>query len=164
MEGVISQFMDYARANTGEEAAETDLSALLASIAARQGSIGRQVVSDIPALAPLWLRPKAMTRAVTNLIDNAAKYAGGEIGLRLSEADGQILIEVSDRGPGIPDGEADRLKRPFTRLEVARTNASGTGLGLAIVDRIARLHDGQLDLLSNPGGGLLVRLTLPARR
>lgn len=164
MEGVISQFMDYARANTGEEAAETDLSALLASIAARQGSIGRQVVSDIPALAPLWLRPKAMTRAVTNLIDNAAKYAGGEIGLRLSEADGQILIEVSDHGPGIPDGEADRLKRPFTRLEVARTNASGTGLGLAIVDRIARLHDGQLDLLSNPGGGLLVRLTLPARR
>ncbi len=164
MEGVISQFMDYARAESGEEAVATDLGALLASIAARQASIGRHVASDIPALAPLLLRPKAITRAVTNLIDNAAKYAGGEISLRLCEDDKEIRIDISDRGPGIPESEADRLKRPFTRLETARTNATGTGLGLAIVDRIARLHDGQLHLLSNPGGGLLVRLTLPAKR
>ncbi|MBV5276335.1 two-component sensor histidine kinase, partial [bacterium] len=57
--------------------------------------------------------------------------------------------------------ETARMNRPFTRLENARTNASGTGLGLAIVERIARLHDGQLELLPRDGGGLIARLSLP---
>ena len=164
MESVISQFMDYARAESGETPVLTDLSGLLANIASRQASIGRPLVSDIAPLDDLLLRPKAIARAVTNLLDNAAKYGAGEISLRLLAAPGEIHIEVGDCGPGIPESEIDRLKRPFTRLEAARTNATGTGLGLAIVDRIARLHDGQLDLLPNPGSGLLVRLTLPIRR
>lgn len=72
----------------------------------------------------------------------------------------EVWIEVGDCGAGIPASETERLKRPFTRLEVARSNATGTGLGLAIVDRIARLHDGRLELLPNPGGGLLARLVI----
>jgi two-component system osmolarity sensor histidine kinase EnvZ len=164
MESVISQFMDYARADSGEAPVLTDLPALLAGIAGRQASVGRQIVTDIAPVEELLLRPKAMARAVTNLIDNAAKYAGGEISLKLSASDKEIRIEVGDHGPGIPESEVDRLKRPFTRLEAARTNATGTGLGLAIVERIARLHDGCLDLSPNPGGGLLVRLSLPIRR
>lgn len=79
----------------------------------------------------------------------------------LGAVNGEIWLEISDHGPGIPASETERLKRPFTRLETARTNASGTGLGLAIVERIARLHNGRLDLLPNPGGGLLARLVLP---
>jgi len=55
------------------------------------------------------------------------------------------------------------MKRPFTRLENARTNATGTGLGLAIVERIARLHGGRLELLAREGGGLIARLCLPVR-
>ncbi len=163
MESVISQFMDYARTESGETPIATDLPALLASVVARQASVGRHISAEIPSLDPLLLRPKAITRAVTNLIDNAAKYAGGEIKLTLSSANDEIVIAVADHGPGIPEQEVDRLKRPFTRLEAARTDATGTGLGLAIVDRIARLHDGQLDLLPNPGGGLLVRLKFPIR-
>ena len=53
------------------------------------------------------------------------------------------------------------MKRPFTRLENARTDAGGTGLGLAIVERIARLHEGKLELLTRDGGGLIARLRLP---
>jgi two-component system osmolarity sensor histidine kinase EnvZ len=112
----------------------------------------------------MQLRPKAITRAITNLIDNAVKYGGGEITLAASANNDEIVIEVSDRGPGIPAAEIERLKRPFTRLENARTNATGTGLGLAIVERIARLHEGRLELMPNPGGGLLARLSLPVRR
>ncbi|MDE2440192.1 MAG: HAMP domain-containing protein [Betaproteobacteria bacterium] len=163
MESVISQFMDYARAESGEAVAPTDLPALLASIVGRQASVGRQIVADLIPLDELLLRPKAITRAVTNLVDNAAKYAGGEINLTLSASENEIRIDVADHGPGVPESEVDRLKRPFTRLESARTNATGTGLGLAIVERIARLHDGRLDLLPNPGGGLLVRLSLPIK-
>jgi two-component system osmolarity sensor histidine kinase EnvZ len=67
---------------------------------------------------------------------------------------------VRDRGPGIPAGETERLKRPFTRLHAARSGQSGSGLGLAIVERVARAHGGCLDLLPRDGGGLVARLSL----
>ena len=117
----------------------------------------RLTADAIPELA---VRPRALTRAIGNLIDNAVKYGGGEISVSMSRQAGETWIEVGDRGAGIPAAEVERLKRPFTRLEVARSNATGTGLGLAIVDRIARLHDGRLELLPNPGGGLLARLVI----
>lgn len=164
MEAVISQFMDYARTESGETALTTDLSALLSSVAERQRCIGRQLATAIMPLPETPLRPKAITRAVTNLIDNAAKYGGGEMTLAASVVSNEIWVEISDRGPGVPPNQIERLKRPFTRLENARTDATGTGLGLAIVERIARLHEGRLDLLPNPGGGLLVRLVLPIKQ
>jgi two-component system osmolarity sensor histidine kinase EnvZ len=161
MEGVIGQFMDYARTDDGEEAAATDLGALLDGIAAHQHRIGRPLALELAPLPPLPLRPQALARAVTNLVDNAARYGAGEIRVSGRQAGQEIHIEVADRGPGIPPAETERLKRPFTRLDAARSNATGTGLGLAIVDRVARLHGGRLELLENPGGGLLARLVLP---
>ena len=70
------------------------------------------------------------------------------------------MVEVRDRGPGIPESETERLKRPFTRLDEARGSRSGAGLGLAIVERVARAHGGRLDLSPRDGGGLVARLTL----
>ena len=163
MEAVISQFMDYARTESGETAVIYDLTALITSISDRQACVGRPCTLALAELPELALRPKAITRAITNLIDNAWKYGGGEVTLKTATVDGEIWLEISDHGPGIPPAEAERLKRPFTRLEIARTNASGTGLGLAIVERIARLHHGRLELLPNPGGGLLARLVLPVK-
>jgi two-component system, OmpR family, osmolarity sensor histidine kinase EnvZ len=165
MEAVISQFMDYARAESGEAVVATDLGALLSTLLERQACIGRPVqasIGDLPET--LMLRPKAVGRALSNLLDNAWKYGGSEVSLQAAVVDSEIRIAIGDRGPGIPADETERLKRPFTRLETARTNASGTGLGLAIVERAARLHGGRLDLLPNPGGGLLARLCLPIRR
>ena len=162
MEAVITQFMDYARTNDGEAPVATDIGALLSALAERQGMVGRPVALRLDALPVIAARPRALARAVGNLVDNAHKYGGGEVTLAASLRDGDIRIEVADRGPGIPADEAERLKRPFTRRDAARSNASGTGLGLAIVERIARLHGGRLDLLPNPGGGLLARLSLPA--
>ena len=164
MEAVISQFMDYARAESGEAAEPTDLTALLSTLAERQGYIGRPLALEMGPLSDLRLRPKALTRALSNLLDNAWKYGGGNVTLKAAAVDSEIRVEISDRGPGIPAGEAERLKRPFTRLDTARTNASGTGLGLAIVERVARLHGGRFELLPNPGGGLLARLSLPISR
>lgn len=163
MEGVIAQFMDYARTNFGEDPVDTDLGELLAGIDERQRQLGRPLKFAADRLPVLPLRPRALTRAIGNLIDNAWKYGGGEPSLTALRHANEIWIEVRDRGPGIPAGETDRLKRPFTRLDSARSNASGTGLGLAIVERIARLHDGRLDLLPNPGGGLLARLVIGIR-
>jgi two-component system osmolarity sensor histidine kinase EnvZ len=129
MEAVISQFMDYARAESGEEAVVADLTYLLENIVERQACVGRPCRLELAELPELPLRPKAITRAITNLIDNAWKYGGGEVTVKTAAVDGEIWLEISDHGPGIPASETERLKRPFTRLETARTNASGTGLG-----------------------------------
>ena len=56
------------------------------------------------------------------------------------------------------------MKRPFTRLDAARSDAKGSGLGLAIVDRIARSHGGELKLLARDGGGLTAQIVLPLRQ
>lgn len=162
MEAVISQFMDYARTESGEAPAATDLRALLEGLAGREIARGRQPEIDIASVSTAMLRPKAVTRALNNLLDNAAKYGGGAVAIRAFTVDDEIHIEIADRGPGIPDEETERLKRPFTRLDNARSNATGTGLGLAIVDRIAQLHGGRLALLENPGGGLRACFTLKA--
>lgn len=164
MEAVISQFMDYARTESGEAASHEDISALIASLIAHQEHLGRHIEVQIDTLPPCTLRPKAMRRALTNLIENAWKYGSAPVSLHASVIGHTIQIDVCDSGPGIPPDERERLKRPFTRLETARTDTGGTGLGLAIVERVARLHGGRLDLLSNPGGGLIARLYLPISR
>lgn len=162
MEAVISQFMDYARADQGEAVVSTDLAALLSSLGERQRCLGTPLELQITGPLPeLMLRPKALSRALTNLIDNAFKYGGTTIQLSARTQNDELIVEVSDDGPGIPESEIERLKQPFTRLDIARSNASGTGLGLAIVERVVQVHGGHLDLLPNPGGGLLARLSLP---
>jgi two-component system osmolarity sensor histidine kinase EnvZ len=98
----------------------------------------------------------AVRRAVSNLIDNALRYGREPIEIRVWKNG----IEVSDRGPGIPADEVERLKRPFTRLQSARSGPSGAGLGLAIVERVARAHNGSLELAPREGGGLVARLYL----
>lgn len=170
MDKTIGQFLDFARSEGGEAPQEIDVAALLAELAAQYRRRGFQVdvdrdiaVSPAPTFAkPIRLRPQALRRAISNLIDNALKYAGTaqsvELGLQAEPAG--VGIEVRDRGPGIPLGEVERIKRPFARLESARSNTAGAGLGLAIVERVARTHNGRLELLPRPGGGLCARLVL----
>jgi len=75
-----------------------------------------------------------------------------------------LVIEVSDRGPGIAPEEVDRLLRPFSRGEAARTGVSGAGLGLAIVERLLKHVGGSLKMLARPGGGLTARIEIPKAR
>lgn len=163
MDLTIGQFLDFARETSGEERQEIDLAALLSDLAAQYARRGKLMSTDLATSPPLQGRPQGLRRAVANLIDNALRHAAGEqpLLLTLRQAQGHVLIEVCDRGPGIPEEEAERLKLPFTRLDRARGNVSGAGLGLAIVDRIARAHGGRLDLSPRDGGGLVARITLP---
>lgn len=154
---LLGQFLDYARGDTGEQAEQCDPAQLLHDILAPYG----EVTLDCAALPPCRLRQRALYRAIGNLLDNARKYAPGEISVHAEMAAGHLQIDVADRGPGIPPSEVDRLKRPFTRHDEARGGPPGTGLGLAIVNRVAQVHGGRLDLLPRNGGGLTARLSLP---
>ena len=160
MDRIIGQFLDFARLDPSDPLDPVDV-ALLAQDVAR-GYVQRQhdLRTHIAAMAPAYLRAMAIRRLLTNLIDNAFRYAGGTVELNVSRADQHLTIEVLDRGNGIPASETERLKQPFQRLESARSNASGSGLGLAIVERITRMHGGRFDLLERPGGGLIARVTL----
>ena len=166
MDKTIGQFLDFARSEGGEAQQDVDIATLLGELATqyrRRGFTVEFAAPPPPALASAFpVRPQALRRAVSNLIDNALLYAGSKspVELDFSAASGEFSIEVRDRGPGIPAEETERMKRPFARLETARTNATGAGLGLAIVDRIARSHNGRLELLPRTGGGLIARLAL----
>ncbi|HEX5801897.1 MAG TPA: ATP-binding protein [Azospira sp.] len=163
MDAIIAQFLDYARAEGEEAPVATEPAQLLAEVAARYARLGQPLAVAEATTTAVPLRPLAIRRALGNLVDNARKYAAGEITLRASLAAGMLQLEVLDRGPGIPESEVERMKRPFTRLENARTDAVGTGLGLAIVDRVARLHGGSFTLAAREGGGLAATLLIPVR-
>ena len=158
--GVIDQFMDFARDENKESQESIDLNLLLRSAAERAERGGAKITLDFLDDATLRLRPLAMKRLIGNLIENARKHAGSDITLRTARSGGSIVLSVLDRGPGIPLEEVDRLKQPFTRLDVSRSGHSGAGLGLAIVERIAKVHGGTFDLLPRAGGGTEARVTL----
>jgi len=158
MDAIIGQFLDFAR-GVNEEKSVQDAGALLEEIAEHYARLGRNVSVSADA-ARLPFARMALRRAIGNLIDNALRYGSEPIEVELRNQLGTSVIEVRDRGPGIPPGEAERLKRPFTRLEAARSGPAGAGLGLAIVERVARAHGGRLDLLPREGGGLVARLSL----
>ena len=156
---VIAQFLAFAR-NEDERPSEGNLDELVAEIVHNYGKREQPVSFRPGGVRSLRFAPLAIRRAVANLVDNALHYAGGAVEVATRSEAGRALIEVLDRGPGVPAAEAERLKRPFTRLNEARTGAGGAGLGLAIVDRVARAHGGQLVLAPREGGGLAARLEL----
>ena len=159
MDAVISQFLDFAR-GADEEKQEGELRGLLEELAEHYSRLSRKITVQEKPTPPFRFARMSVHRAIANLIDNALRHAGEPIEVASFSRDGQAVIEVRDRGPGIPPGEVERLKRPFTRLDRARGSRSGSGLGLAIVERVARAHGGSLELLPREGGGLVARLTL----
>lgn len=107
-----------------------------------------------------------LSRSLANLIDNALKYGGDHIAVRVRAEPGAAVLEVEDNGVGIAAADRERAVERFTRLDHARTSP-GAGLGLAMVSAVARLHGGSLELVSGGSadgegeGGLLARLRLP---
>jgi len=158
---VIAQFLSFAKGED-EPQLEGELDLLLEEIAEGYRRRDRQVTFRRGEVAPFRFAPLAVRRAVSNLVDNALRYAGEPVEIAARHEAGNVVIEVLDRGPGIPAEETERLKRPFTRLDEARSGPGGAGLGLAIVDRIARSHGGRLELGARSGGGLAARLVLAA--
>jgi two-component system osmolarity sensor histidine kinase EnvZ len=158
---IIDQFLDFARGESAEAPVAGDLNDIARAAAERFTRGGAQVKCELGGVPRLRLRPVAIQRLVENLVGNAVRHAGGDIVIRTARQKDELVLSVLDRGPGIPPGEIERLKMPFTRLDDARSGASGAGLGLAIVDRIARMHKGRFDILPREGGGLECRVSLP---
>lgn len=159
MDEVIQQFLDYARLDESEAQSMTDVSALVSEVVQRYAMHSPQC--EIASGVTVMARPLLLKRALGNLLDNAVKYGAGELKVSLKKIAEHGLISVADNGAGIPAAQRDYAKRPFIRLQEARSGSSGAGLGLAIVARVAKLHGGELQLSDSEAGGLLATLHLP---
>lgn len=162
MDNIIHQFLDFVRGVEGEPTRMVDINELLKSLAERQARAGRDIKLKLTSTYFIPLRPLAMQRLLDNLVGNAYAYAKGQVEVVSKITADHIVISVMDNGPGIPPEHAQRLLRPFERMDSARNkNEGGSGLGLAICNRIAKLHRGSLELINRPQGGLEARLSLP---
>jgi two-component system sensor histidine kinase CpxA len=110
-------------------------------------------------------------RAIENVVRNAIRYSRPESAVELNmsceERGGArtVNLEISDRGPGVPEAELEHIFRPFYRLDDSRErDTGGFGVGLAIADRAVRLHHGEVRAYNRPEGGLVVSLRLPCEK
>jgi signal transduction histidine kinase len=110
------------------------------------------------------LDAERLTLAVQNLISNAIRYTppGGNICVQSEILDKNLVIEVSDSGPGIPPEEQEKIFEPFTRGSTARRFSQGMGLGLTITRDLVEAHGGTITLVSKPGNGSIFRMEIPS--
>jgi signal transduction histidine kinase len=162
MAAMLDTTLDYLRSlKDNEKPCLIDINAMLQSICADSGVLGRPVTLEGHANAPFRGRLSALQRAIQNLVDNAAKY-GGSARIVVADSGDELTISIQDDGPGIPPEELSRVTEPYYRPDIARTaGTGGVGLGLSIVTDIAALHGGGLWLENRQQGGLQATLKLP---
>jgi len=165
MDAMIGSTLEYLGAGSAaEKAVRLNLNALLEGVVEDMEPLGAHITLHGEAAAPILAQPQAIRRCLANLLENARRYGGENIDLRVIDSADAIEIRVEDRGPGIPAADFDRVFEPYVRLEASRArHTGGTGLGLAIARAIARANGGDIVLQARPGGGLSAIVRLPRR-
>ncbi|MHC4938272.1 MAG: sensor histidine kinase [Planctomycetota bacterium] len=103
----------------------------------------------------------ALTQILVNLIDNAVKYGEKEVRVEALADDGEVVLRVLDRGPGVPGGDREQIFEAFHRGRNAKAGG-GSGLGLALVEAYARAHNARVEVGDREGGGAVFAVRLPA--
>ncbi len=144
---------------------ETTLAEVAGPVVRRARAQGsQQLLVDLPEDLPtILVDPVRLDQVLTNLVDNARRYADGQpITLAGRALDGWVELRVIDHGPGIPAAERDRIFDQFYRLRRNGRGPEGTGMGLAICRGIVSALGGQLRVETTPGGGATFMVRLPA--
>lgn len=162
MNHLIGGFLDMARGLQTEARQTMDLHVILMQIVADAKRSGSNVISHSTEACTWNIAPQALQRIISNLIENAVRYASGsEVEVTCGRHNEGILIQVLDRGPGIPVDQLEAVFRPFYRLEASRNLATGgSGLGLAIARQLAQANGWTLSLAPRAGGGLVASLLI----
>lgn len=171
---LIQRILDFSRQQAGTldySAEPNDIGELLRTTAYAYAphleENGVILVDSLPLGITVSCDRDGLEGAIINLLENATKYGGGgeadgdqEVELLLRAEDGSAVVDVCDRGRGIPEGEHDRVFEGFYRASNSG-EVRGAGLGLGIVQHFARAHGGEITALPRNGGGTIMRLTLP---
>jgi two-component system sensor histidine kinase KdpD len=167
LERLVSNLLDMTRLDSGAVQPKREWVPLVEVVGAALTRLerrlaGRRITTTIAEDVPLLsVDPVLVQQLFLNLLENAAKYTppGSEIDIRAVREGGTLVVDVGDRGPGIPPGQEERVFERFHRGEHA--GVRGVGLGLPIARAIAQAHGGRLVAGNRPGGGAVFRLTLP---
>jgi len=168
----VSQLMELTQLDSGEIRLEHevfDLTELVATTAEQMKLLAEdkqiQLEGQLSPEVKVQGDRYRLKQVLLNLIDNAIKYCpeGSRIHIRLALADARCMLEVKDNGPGIPEGEIQRLFDRFYRIDKARSREiGGSGLGLSICKSICEAHGGTIEAESDFGLGSTFRVILPA--
>lgn len=147
---------------TSEALQRYDLQALVESLCENAEDNGA-LVQARGQCAPLQTQPMALRSCLSNLLDNALRYAGATE-IEISDSATQVVVRVIDHGPGISADKREAVFEPFFRLEGSRNrNSGGVGLGMTIAREAAHRLGGSLSLEETPGGGLTAVVRMPRR-
>ena len=161
MEHMLEAYLAFARGEGDETPKNTDLSAMLSEVVGMARRKGAAVDLHTEGQIEVPVKPNAFKRCVTNLVENADRYAD-HVSVRAGQRGQAIEITIDDDGPGIPEEFREDAFKPFYRLEDSRNpETGGVGLGLSIARDVIRGHGGDIALGDSPAGGLRARLTLP---
>jgi signal transduction histidine kinase len=158
---LVDDLLLLARSDEGVPSArleEIDLAQFVGEAAERYPDVE---FDDPGVRLPLLAEPDALARVVTNLLDNAVRHRRSRVTVSAVSDGPQLVVVVTDDGPGIPEPDRERVFQRFTRLDDARArDAGGSGLGLAIVRELVRRHRGSVTL-GDAHPGLRVEVRLP---
>ncbi len=169
---VINDILDMSKIEAGRiklEVARFDLVAMiedaLRMIAPRALEGGVKIARALPASLEVTADRRALKQVLINILANGVKFTpdGGQVTVAVKAAGGTTEIAISDTGIGIEASELPKLGRPFEQVENQFTKTrSGSGLGLAISKSLVELHDGTIEIDSEPGRGTTVTIVIPA--
>jgi two-component system osmolarity sensor histidine kinase EnvZ len=161
MARMLEAYLAFARGDSGESSAPTDMEALLDELrldAERHGHSATVIFHGPPIVT---VRPAAFKRCLANLVSNAARFAPS-IAITGHRDHRYLTVAIDDDGPGIRPELREEVFKPFLRLDDARNqDEGGTGLGLAIARDIARSHGGDITLGDSQLGGLRATVRIP---
>ena len=167
---LVDNVLDFARIERGDRTYQRqpcDLGAAaqaaletFGGVLAAEGFAVEQAVAE--ALPPVLADAEAVEGAVANMLGNAVKYSAQRKAIRLAvnQRGAEVVIEVADRGIGLPAGEEERVFEQFHR-GVNAASTAGTGLGLSLVKNVVEAHGGRVEAANRPGGGSVFRLYFP---
>ncbi len=173
MRRLVGDLLLLARADAGRQAprAPVDVAQAVrdAALEAEPLAEGHPLSLDLPEDAGVAVVEGVgddLHRLALNLIENAFLHTatGTPVIASVRRVGDSVVLEVADRGPGVPPDRRQRVFERFARSDEGRTAAGGSGLGLAIVRSVAEAHGGSVELLEAEGGGALFAVTLPARQ
>jgi two-component system osmolarity sensor histidine kinase EnvZ len=158
---MLEAYLAFARGDSGEPSAPTDMAAFLEELKTDAERHGHRTTVQFHGYPVATVRSDAFKRCLGNLVSNAARFAAA-IAITGHRDHRYMTITVDDDGPGIPPNRRDDVFKPFLRLDDARNqDEAGSGLGLAIARDIARSHGGDVMLGDSPMGGLRASVRIP---
>jgi signal transduction histidine kinase len=171
LDALIGNLLDMSRLSTGSLQPFLRPTSIdeVAPVALRGLDAGGTVRLRVPDRLPLVRTdPGLLERVLANLFANALAYSppGRPPAMYARQANGSVILEITDHGPGVPDALKERMFEPFERLDAtrreARTTGNGVGLGLAVVKGFLDTMGGSVAAADTPGGGLTIQVSLPA--